>query len=619
MARQGMMRNLQTSSGIQGQQIAQSAATSRLIGQQAMTVARNPSDDNVNAAFDNLIASGMPRDQVERERARWLAMSSDERQDNAVRVGLSSLDQLHQVIGQTTLQNFGGYTAPYTVTQPGARTPGGGYQGPGSVTTTAGPDITTRIVTFPADQAYVRSHPGTTLGQTIQRPYGQVMTEMGASWALPPGATFSGGGGGGGSGVVGNDGKPVGPNNPPRLLNTPGGNQGSGGGTGGPPQGGAAPAPPGASTSGSSAPYTGGGIGTVLNPPSSSAPATPTPPVPPAGARPTAPSVGPPPPVVSTSPTLRGSGTPVTPPPQAPGPSVNSPTDSMTPQPPRSALTPPTQFAGPGAPTNALAASASPVAASPAATADANTIMAAIAARRAAGRSQGTQMATDVPIGPGTQEIEENKRSADLLTQHDTAAATYPQSIFPYTQALSLYGRGMTTAPGSDLLNTAKGWANGAARSVGITGPFDSTQEYDALHKYLTQIVSGNPVAAGSDARLAAVLAGNANTSIHELAGADMIKAGIALQRMTVALDNGWHALSPQEQAQYGGSYMTYLRDQAPKIDVRAFARDLYNPEQIKTLNADLQNGSRQDRQNFLDSLALARKAGMIGSGRAMP
>ena len=156
---------------------------------------------------------------------------------------------------------------------------------------------------------------------------------------------------------------------------------------------------------------------------------------------------------------------------------------------------------------------------------------------------------------------------------------------------------------------------------MGIGNIAGDTEANDALHKWLSGIVSSNPVAQGSDARLSAVLSSNANTNINEQAGADVIKAGVAIQRMTNALNAGWHALSPQQQAQYGGSYLRYLQSQAPKVDVRAFATDLYSDEQKKTLNEQLQGASRQERQLFLDSLDLARRAEMIGgpSARAMP
>jgi len=464
-------------------------------------------------------------------------------------------------------------SGPYT----GGITPQGG-----GVNRTLSPGEAMTQVTFQADQDYVRRHPDVKLGATVSRPLADVTTEQGFPGILPPGARITTVAPSAGTGGVIHNGQPASPTNPPRL-NVPG--------SAAPPappavqQGGPPPAPPG----GSGTPYSGGGFGQAIPAAPAAAPAT---------AAPVAPV-----PVAPASPA----------PPVAP--SVNAPTDSMMPG-PRSAL----EGGVPVASINPLAPSTgagSPP--SPAVAGDVSAILRGMQNARAS-QSRGTQVAGDAVRGPGIQETSENQRAAELLTTHDTAAANYQQTIFPYTQALSLYGRGMTTAPTTDQVNAFKGWANALARSTGVVNePFDSTKEYDALHKYLSQIVSGNPVAAGSDARMAAVLSGNANTGIHELAGADMIKAGVALQRMTVALNNQWHAMPSHEQALYGGNYMNYLRDQAAKVDVRAFARDLYNPEQIKTLQADLQNGSREDRLRFLDTLRIARAARLVGDLRVMP
>ena len=112
---------------------------SGILAAHAMTVMKDPSDANINATFDNLAASGMPQAQIEQERQRWLGMSQDQRSDNAYRIGLVHLDQMHQVLGQTTLLNTGGQILPATTTQPGVRTPGGLAIGPGAASTTLSP------------------------------------------------------------------------------------------------------------------------------------------------------------------------------------------------------------------------------------------------------------------------------------------------------------------------------------------------------------------------------------------------------------------------------------------------------------------------------------------------
>ena len=584
VAQMGMAKFLSDSSGLQIDQINRGNAMHTVFARNLASIMDNPSDSNVNQVADYLKRQFPGQAQeVEAERQALLGMTDpNQRRSYSYQHLLSNFDAQSAMnrspYAAAPLTSFGGYQQPYQ------NIPGNPWRGPtsggvgGPVTTTAGPELTGSTVTFNADQDYVNKHPGTALGAVVRRPWGDVQTEMGQGWLLPPGATFSGGGGGGGGGgVVNSDGTRAGPNNAPRLLKVPGSGGGGGGSSATTPA--PAPPPPGGSQGG----YTGGGIGTVLGNPAV------------VRAAPAAPAPAP-----------------------APTPStVNPGRDSMTPG-PRSDITPGgPQIAATGNFAQATAAAAPP---GPAVAGDVAAIQRGMAQARATPGGS-TQTAGDVVLGPGLQEAKENELSADLLTQHDNQRAAYPNTVFPYTQALHNYGRGVHTYQGSDIINAARGWVSGIGRSVGIGNIAGDTEANDALHKWLSGIVSSNPVAQGSDARLSAVLSSNANTNINEQAGADVIKAGVAIQRMTNALNAGWHALSPQQQAQYGGSYLRYLQSQAPKVDVRAFATDLYSDEQKKTLNEQLQGASRQERQLFLDSLDLARRAEMIGgpSARAMP
>jgi hypothetical protein len=130
-AAMGMQTALKDTSQLRTSQIANSANHMKLLGTAAMTIARNSSDANVDAVFDNLAANGVPDGEVARERARWKAMSPDERADNAYRVGLSNLEQLHQVLGTTTPTNVGPVVVPVTTVpaapgRPATTTVGGG-------------------------------------------------------------------------------------------------------------------------------------------------------------------------------------------------------------------------------------------------------------------------------------------------------------------------------------------------------------------------------------------------------------------------------------------------------------------------------------------------------------
>jgi hypothetical protein len=211
----------------------------------------------------------------------------------------------------------------------------------------------------------------------------------------------------------------------------------------------------------------------------------------------------------------------------------------------------------------------------------------------------------------GTNEEQSAKAGAELLSADSTAAAQYNNNRFPYEQALSQYGRGMTTGPGTDFKNRVEGYA----RTWLPGGMFtDTNKSYDALGKWLNQITSSTPGAGRSVEALETTLAGNASTHISELAGEDMMKAGLSLQRMNVARATVWNGMSPQEQSQYGGNYQKFAADYGSKIDVRAFGYDLYNPEQRKTLYQSIANGTEAEAQRFEHSLNIARQAGLVGT-----
>lgn len=114
----GMRAAAESNSTLRGQQIAQAGAMNNLMAMHGMTLMKDPSDASVDAVFDNLAANGVPADVVARERARVLAMSPADRQSHAYQEGLAHLDQMRQVLGQTTQQQCGDVSRATTVTQP---------------------------------------------------------------------------------------------------------------------------------------------------------------------------------------------------------------------------------------------------------------------------------------------------------------------------------------------------------------------------------------------------------------------------------------------------------------------------------------------------------------------
>jgi hypothetical protein len=576
---------LQTATGQQDLQAKRNAAASSMLGA-VMALPDEKLHDGAAAALDRAVTMGL----IPQQQATALAMrlpndpAALRSTLNQIQLSLMGPDaQRGQTYGQTTLQNIGGQLVPVTVTQPGPRGPGAVVQGPGSVTTGLSPGevFGGGYVQVPATDEDVRAGRATDRGQQIYIPRWEFEQRTGGGGALPPvyrgGATSPG--------VRGSDGKPVGPANPPRLLRVPG----------------STPAP----TAATPAPAP---AAPALTP----APASPPPPAPaPAPATP-APATAPPAPPA---------------PPPAPAPAVSGPAPTA---PPvwngRGATVPTTGDLDPTGRGGVQVASAAPIAPtlgpaappSPAVAGDVAAMMRGMG--QAPNPAPGTRGAgASIALGPGYDEQVIAKQSSERLAADSALANTYETQSFPYMQALKLYGRGMTTAPGSDFLNAAKGFAGGVARSMGFSGAFDSSREYDELHKWLANITSSNPLAAGSDARLAQTLAGNANTGIHNLAGEDMLKAGIAMMRMQMAAVSEWNHMSPQQKSQNGGYYTNFRSDLAKTIDPRAFAVDLYNDAQKETLRNQLKQEGEASAKRFMDSYNMANRNGFLTGQRAMP
>jgi hypothetical protein len=560
----GMSKMLQDNATLRTQQLNNAAGLYKLTGMAAMSVAKDGSPANTNASFDSLIASGLPAAEVNKERQRWLAMPDDAtRQDEAYRHGLSMLDQLHQVIGQTAGVNTGGQVQPVTITQPTVRGPGGLAVGGGSATTTLSPgELAGYAITYPATNDDVAAGRATEIGAPVHLSPADVVKRFGLGGVLPQGAridtTQPPAGGGGGTGVVvDSSGKPVGPNNPARLTPP----------TATPPAPAVPPAPPGAAAG---APVGPGGIGAVLG----GGGATPLP----------VPRVPPPRPQSSNA--LQG-GVPV-------------------------------------ASANALAPGLGPASPpSPAVTGDVAAMQQGIANARGA-PAGGPQMAASFSTGPGIETTKLYGTSADKASQDELASANYQNTVFPYVQALSHLGAGMPTGVGSDWRNSVRSFVANNAKMLGIDpGKLDDQNAmYDGLKKWYASIVTSNPFAAGSDARMSEVLASNPSTGINENASADVMKAGVTMMRMNIAARRTWNQMTPQQQAQASpnGTYLGYLGQFSQNVDVRAFGTDLYNDKQRAKLSDIVSKMSDADATKFLASLKIARDPSLgLMSTQAMP
>jgi hypothetical protein len=561
-ASMGMMSALKDTSALRGSQINNTAGHMLLLGTAALTVAKDPSDASLHAAFDNLAANGMPQESVEKERARWAAMSPAERQQQAFRVGLTNLSGLQRVLGVTTQTNLGGVEGATTLLQPSPGNPAGALvQGPGTIDRTVDPGSVTGFTAVPANEQDVKDGKAAAVGQTIYVPQADMIKRGGYGGILPP-SVQRGGGAPGAPGVVTRDGQPASPANPPRLLRVPG----------------AAPTPaapgatPGASPA-APAPTGNTGFGAAIGTPG----ALPVPPVPPAV----------PPPVPGAGPrsALEG-GVPVA--------SVN-------------ALAP------------GLGAASAP---SPAVAGDVNAMLAGMEQARAAPRG-GPQVAgaSFTLGGPGYEEKATSEASAARLAADRLAAADYHATQFPYVQALKEYGAGMKTGAGSDFWTSLGSYVRTPFAKIGVeVGSLnDAVQRAESLKKWLANIQTSNPIAGRSDAMLAQTLHGSASTSINDLSGEDMVKAGFALNRMKIAGSKAWDVMTPQEQAQHG-NYLKWLGKYSSDLDPRAFAIDMYNPNQIKNLREQLKTGGEANVLRFERSLKMARDLNLVGTGtQAMP
>lgn len=98
----GMANMLKDTSMLRSQQIQNAAANMHLIGSSALSAINDQSDKNINAIMDGLAARGLPQDQVDRERARWLGMTNPaDRKQEALRLAYTNLDGLVGLNRQT--------------------------------------------------------------------------------------------------------------------------------------------------------------------------------------------------------------------------------------------------------------------------------------------------------------------------------------------------------------------------------------------------------------------------------------------------------------------------------------------------------------------------------------
>lgn len=561
-----MQTGLLHTTELQGGQLTNIGKMQAVIAGHMGTLARDPSNSNLDAIHADLLANGMPRNIADAGYARWQAMSPVERQREATRYMATSPELSGAITGRTALQNTGNQFVPLT-TAPAL--PGYGpattTQGQGGANAGLSPAEASQFVEHEVteDEAREAAKRGVVLkpGTMVREPLGQALAR--GNYRLIAPQVYQNPGAGPGS--------PPGPRPPARVNSRTG------------PVNADNPAPVRQLNVGPQAPQ---------------APQAPPQPPPQAPQAPPQPPPQPPPP----------------PPPRAPfNPQSGVPTSSS--------LTPPS--GGVQVADNALTAPTlgAPAPPNPLVAGDVSAITQGMDRAKADASPGGDKTADLYFRSRGDNERVTADLSKDLLARHGATANNYAAEVFPSMEALNAYGRGITTAPGAEPLNIVKGFAAGVARSLG----FDpgrvgkEVAERDVLGKWLATISMNNPAAAKSDAMLGQVLAGNASTHIHELAGEDMVKAGMAMKRMNAIMYQRWSDMEPLEQAKYGYYYSNYARQFSRDVDPRAFAMDLYNKEQLKTLRETLGKASDRENELFEQSLKWGTDSGYVTGKRAMP
>jgi hypothetical protein len=205
--------------------------------------------------------------------------------------------------------------------------------------------------------------------------------------------------------------------------------------------------------------------------------------------------------------------------------------------------------------------------------------------------------------------------SAKLLADDDSKSTTFATDKIPYEQALQAYRSGVTTGPGTAWFNNVRQFIR-AQLPAGVTADMVDKGDYDSLNKWQTQIALNRAGATSSVPMLETALTGNANTHINENAGEDVTKIGLAALRMGQAANQQFHA--DQTAGKATGSYLAYKQNFANTVDPRAFAYDLMNPEQKKSMQALVGKMTPAQLQKWNSSYALAKSTDQL-STTAMP
>lgn len=201
--------------------------------------------------------------------------------------------------------------------------------------------------------------------------------------------------------------------------------------------------------------------------------------------------------------------------------------------------------------------------------------------------------------------------SAERLKADDEASGSYLQQRLPFEESLRLYDGGqVTTGPLSSWLNSVEGAIRTGAKNLGlpVDTSFNANEKYDGIRKWETQIAATTGFAGKSVAHLDAMLEGNASANINDQAAVKMLKTGVVMRNAGYAINQQWHAMTPQQQwdASPQHTYLGYLQQAQRNTDLRAFALPYLSAAEQKTLIANVNKMSPEEQASFRKSMALS-------------
>jgi hypothetical protein len=205
--------------------------------------------------------------------------------------------------------------------------------------------------------------------------------------------------------------------------------------------------------------------------------------------------------------------------------------------------------------------------------------------------------------------------SANDLHSLYSSVATSGARLYQLNTALSsLQALGTTgTGPGTAERNNIASYLQSIPLLGSIMPGVNPTKiaNFDEATKYLTAYASNQAsnMGAGTDAKLATALSGNASTHISNLAATNVVKATIGLERMQQA-----QAQAFQQSGLPAAQYDQWSTNWNKTTDARAYAFDLMSPQQRGTM---LKGMSPGQQTNFFNQVWSASQNGFIDPGKS--